>query len=93
MSHPSNAAGRNRADIERVLGTPNEEVWPGVTSLPDYKDSFPQWSPTDLGAAVRGLDEHGLDLLQQMMMYDPAVRISGQFTTCHVFVRRAQLTV
>jgi hypothetical protein len=46
--------------------------------LPDYKDTFPQWSPTDLGVAVRGLDDHGLDLLTQMMMYDPAVRISGK---------------
>lgn len=25
----------------RTLGTPSEDIWPGVTSLPDYKSSFP----------------------------------------------------
>lgn len=27
----------------RILGTPNEETWPGVTSLPDFKSAFPKW--------------------------------------------------
>lgn len=27
----------------RILGTPNEDIWPGVTSLPDYKSAFPKW--------------------------------------------------
>merc|ERR1719223_283861 len=30
--------------IFRVCGTPNEELWPGVSSLPDYKPTFPNWS-------------------------------------------------
>ena len=30
---------------DRVLGTPNEEVWPGVTALPDFKSAFPKWPP------------------------------------------------
>lgn len=29
----------------RLLGTPNEERWPGVSQLPDFSTSFPQWSP------------------------------------------------
>lgn len=29
--------------IRRTLGTPNEETWPGVTSLPDFKSAFPKW--------------------------------------------------
>ena len=29
--------------IFSVLGTPNEENWPGVTKLPEYKFTFPQW--------------------------------------------------
>jgi serine/threonine protein kinase len=47
-----------------LLGTPNEEIWPGVKSLPDYKPSFPQWSAQPLHKVVSGLDEHGLDLLR-----------------------------
>lgn len=25
------------------MGTPNEETWPGVTALPDFKSAFPKW--------------------------------------------------
>lgn len=27
------------------MGTPNEDTWPGVTSLPDFKSAFPKWPP------------------------------------------------
>lgn len=27
--------------IFRVLRTPTEEIWPGVTQLPDFKATFP----------------------------------------------------
>jgi hypothetical protein len=29
--------------IFRVLGTPTEATWPGISTLPDYKDIFPLW--------------------------------------------------
>lgn len=29
--------------IFRLLGTPDEQSWPGVTEHPDYKDTFPKW--------------------------------------------------
>ena len=48
----------------RVLGTPNEEIWPGVHQLPDYKPSFPHWSPQDLREHVTSLDAQGIDLLK-----------------------------
>ena len=63
--------------IFRTLGTPNDETWPGVKALPDYKTSFPQWSGVPLKKAVPALDDNGLDLLRQMLVYDPASRISG----------------
>jgi hypothetical protein len=31
--------------MKRVMGTPNEETWPGVTALPDFKSAFPKWPP------------------------------------------------
>eukprot|EP00961_Rhodomonas_salina_P180871 2441221-Rhodomonas_salina.1 len=34
--------------IFRVFGTPNEELWPGVTQLPDYKPTFPHWNAKPL---------------------------------------------
>ena len=48
----------------RVLGTPNEESWPGVKQLADYKPTFPQWSAQDLAEQVPYLDEAGIDLLK-----------------------------
>lgn len=50
--------------IYSVLGTPNEESWPGVKQLPDYKPTFPQWSAQNLAEQVPYLDAAGIDLLK-----------------------------
>jgi hypothetical protein len=49
----------------RVCGTPTEEIWQGVTSLKNYKTSFPNWKPCPFNEAIKGidLDPAGLDLL------------------------------
>jgi hypothetical protein len=65
--------------IDRILGTPDEDNWPGVTSLPDYKTTFPQWAGVPLPSHIRGLDADGLELLTSMLIYDPAHRMSGEF--------------
>lgn len=64
--------------IFRTLGTPTENDWPGVKSLPDYKASFPQWAGVSLAKAVPSLDAAGLELLRGMLVYDPAGRISAK---------------
>jgi cyclin-dependent kinase 2 len=38
--------------IFRVLGTQNKETWPGVTSLLEFKSTFPKWSTKDLATMV-----------------------------------------
>jgi hypothetical protein len=48
----------------RILGTPNEEVWPGVSGLPDYKPTFPQWSRQDIARVVPTLDDQAIDMLK-----------------------------
>ena len=51
--------------IFRVLGTPNETTWPGVSLLPDYKkNTFPNWPAMPLSKSVSNLDADGIDLLQ-----------------------------
>lgn len=50
--------------IFRIMGTPNEETWPGVTSLQDWNESFPVWPTLNLSRFCPGLDENGLDLLE-----------------------------
>ncbi|CAD6343266.1 unnamed protein product [Miscanthus lutarioriparius] len=54
-----------------LLGTPNEQMWPGVGKLPNWH-VYPQWKPTKLCTLVPGLDSDGYDLLEKMMAYEPA---------------------
>ncbi|CAN6440947.1 unnamed protein product [Victoria cruziana] len=63
--------------IFRLLGTPNEEVWPGVTMLKNWHE-FPQWKPNSLSTVVPDLDPAGLDLLSMMLQYEPSKRISAK---------------
>ncbi|OXB69828.1 UNVERIFIED_CONTAM: hypothetical protein H355_013034, partial [Colinus virginianus] len=71
--------------IFRALGTPNNDVWPGVESLQDYKNTFPKWKPVSLATIIQNLDEDGLDLLSNMLEYDPAKRISGKKALKHPY--------
>ena len=73
------------ADRDRLLGTPDEQAWPGVTSFPDFKSSFPKWSREETRALVPGLEENGLDLLDAMLVYDPAGRISAKQACIHPY--------
>lgn len=71
--------------IFRLLGTPDDETWPGVSSLPDYKASFPKWHGVDLNKTIKGLDADGVDLLAQTLIYDPAHRISAKRALQHPY--------
>ncbi len=64
--------------IFRVLGTPDDAAWPGVSALPDFKDTFPRWPARPLGEAVPGLDAMGLDLLTGMLRYSPTERLTAK---------------
>lgn len=59
------------------MGTPNEERWPGVSQLPDYKPTFPQWPGADLASQFPSLEAQGVDLVKQLLVYDTSKRISG----------------
>jgi serine/threonine protein kinase len=61
----------------RLLGTPTDEVWSGVSQLRDYSPIFPRWLPKDLSAVLPRLDGEGLALLARTLTYDPARRISA----------------
>ncbi|KAJ0400772.1 hypothetical protein P43SY_008709 [Pythium insidiosum] len=69
--------------IFRVLGTPDDHSWPGVSSLPDYKTSFPKWRPQPLSKVVPALDPVGLDLLSRLLVYEPSRRISARAAMAH----------
>ncbi|KAK2003438.1 Pkinase-domain-containing protein [Colletotrichum falcatum] len=71
--------------IFRTLGTPTEDVWPGVTSYPDFKSSFPKWIRDESLPLCSNLDAEGLELLEMMLVYDPASRISAKGACNHPY--------
>ena len=76
--------------IFMLLGTPNEHIWPGVSQLPDYKDTFPSWRPQPLADIVPTLDAVGLDLLSKMLVYDPQSRITARAALGHQYFQDIQ---
>ncbi|KAL3819000.1 hypothetical protein ACJIZ3_004905 [Penstemon smallii] len=73
--------------IFRVMGTPNEDAWPGVTSLPDFKSAFPKWPSKELASVVPNLDAAGLDLLGKMLFLDPSKRITARSALEHEYFK------
>jgi cyclin-dependent kinase 2 len=71
--------------IFQVMGTPNEDSYPGVGQLPDFADVFPKWRAQDLGAVVPALGPDGLDLLRRLLEYVPAHRISAKVALEHAY--------
>lgn len=70
--------------IHRTLGTPDENVWPGISSYPDFKPTFPKWR-RNLEKVCQSLDGEGLDLLELMLTYEPSSRISAKAACNHPY--------
>jgi serine/threonine protein kinase len=71
--------------IFKILGTPTERTWPGVTKLRGYKNTFPQWPRRELTEIIRGADPLALDLIEKLLEYDPAKRISAKTALDHPY--------
>jgi serine/threonine protein kinase len=71
--------------FDRLLGTPNETVWPGVSKLRDYAPTFPKWRKKDFREAFPQLDNDGISLMEAMLRYDPASRISAKEALRHPY--------
>mmetsp|Transcript_2863 Transcript_2863/g.8167 ORF Transcript_2863/g.8167 Transcript_2863/m.8167 type:complete len:301 (-) Transcript_2863:498-1400(-) len=81
--------------IFRTCGTPNDEVWPGVSELENYKREFPQWRPQSLRRLILArvsektgaptLEDEGIDLLARFLVYAPSERITCQDALWHPY--------
>lgn len=62
--------------IFRTMSTPDEDNWPGVSQLPDYKRTFPRWEAQPIPEDIVRYKAH--ELFEQLMRYDPTQRISAR---------------
>ena len=55
--------------IFQKLGTPNEQLWRGVSTLQDFNaDTFPAWQPQSMISMLKRPDEAAADLLQVVII-------------------------
>ncbi|XP_063920409.1 cyclin-dependent kinase 2-like [Zophobas morio] len=78
--------------IFKILGTPNDEMWLGVSELPQYEVSFPQWKTSDLNVHVSFNDAEEEEFMKMMLVYDPFVRKSAKQLLIVPYLRKAKLT-
>ena len=71
--------------IFQMYGTPTEKTWPGITKLPEFKLTFPQFKPRGIEVYNKNIDPVGLDLLSKMIQQDPYRRISAKQALHHPY--------
>ena len=64
------------AKIFAALGTPTEDQWPGMRSLPMFVE-FEEFAGTPFKTLFTAVSDEAIDLLSKMLVYDPAKRISA----------------
>ena len=69
----------------RLLGTPDEDSWENVSSLPDWQSRFPHWKKANLRTTYGTLGGAGVSLLEQLLIYDPRERIIGKEALNHPY--------
>ena len=71
--------------IFEIMGTPSANSWDNISSLPDYKASFPKWPKKPLQNYIPDISNAGLDLLEKMLELNPDKRISAASALDHPF--------
>lgn len=63
--------------IFRIMGTPSERTWPGISQFSEYKQGLQLYATQDLRTILPMIDDRGLDLLGRMLQLRPELRISA----------------
>lgn len=63
-------------EIFRILGTPTEQTWPGVTKFSEWQTFFPIWKPQNLSNFIRG--GKYIDIISACLTMDPTKRFNTQ---------------
>ncbi|XP_058396194.1 cyclin-dependent kinase 18 isoform X2 [Diceros bicornis minor] len=74
--------------IFRLLGTPTEETWPGVTALSEFRAyNFPRYLPQPLISHAPRLDTEGINLLTSLLLCESKRRLSAEAALSHPYFR------
>ncbi|KAG8514049.1 Cyclin-dependent kinase 17, partial [Galemys pyrenaicus] len=74
--------------IFRLLGTPSQETWPGVSSNDEFKNyNFPKYKPQPLINHAPRLDSEGIELITKFLQYESKKRVSAEEAMKHVYFR------
>uniref|UniRef100_A0A6Q2YBM9 cyclin-dependent kinase n=1 Tax=Esox lucius TaxID=8010 RepID=A0A6Q2YBM9_ESOLU len=72
--------------VFRLLGTPTEESWPGISNNDEFRSyMFPQYRPQQLINHVPRLDTEGIDMLTALLLYDTRARNSAEASLRHPY--------
>jgi len=72
-------------EIFKVMGSPSETTWPGVSRLPYFNSSLPKWPHSQLPKLLEGYPEDAADLVQRLICLDPKKRLSVDEALAHRF--------
>ena len=65
--------------IFQTLGTPDEEVWPEASQLPDWgKMNFTKYPAQAWSEILRDTDDDGRDLVKRLVVYETLQRLSAE---------------
>lgn len=82
---PGNDIDDQLKRIFKLLGTPTEQSWPGLTKLPDYKP-YPLYPPNPMWYhVVPHLSHEGRDLLKQLIIVNPNHRLLADEALQHQY--------
>ncbi|KAL4622366.1 cyclin-dependent kinase 18 [Arapaima gigas] len=74
--------------IFRLMGTPTEETWPGITASEEFRSyRFPQYRTQPLINHVPRLDAEGIDLLSCLLLYETRERTSAEASLKHPYFK------
>ncbi|XP_072481972.1 cyclin-dependent kinase 16 isoform X12 [Notamacropus eugenii] len=72
--------------IFRILGTPTEETWPGISCNEEFKNyDYPKYRAEALPSHAPRLDTDGVDLLARLLQFEGRNRISADDAMRHPF--------